>query len=548
MPLLTSSARAGVAVAVLLSIPAATPFHAQQSRERDLRNAWEVHHEFAVAPEVRSAVAEHFLSFFEYHDLVMFHPTVGYYASGRVDFVDDYRTYPVVLAPLFGHMVTEQIFFMWEGMRRAGTLDERERFTIAEFGPGDGALAESILEYVERRAKDNASWRAFADQVRYICYDRSPALNRVQQERNARFGGRFEARVADATDMTATIPAGSMKGVILSNELPDAFSVHKIILSPDGSAEVAFVVPAVPARTWQAVRPRLPAEVAQAIDAGDAAVEDRFLRGQRQGDVYLTRSSFVALLEQLIPTNVYETAVNALQFREVYAPASTVPAVADHLGRYARMYAEVLARDPRGMVSYINPGAERFIHDAGRVLGAGYVLTIDYGGNWEEMLAQHSYPRFRTYGPVQREGAQLSPNQIDTSAPYAGPTLNDFTTDVNFSLLAAEGALAGLRPLYYGSQRALRAGTSVSLNTVPAERVREGNAAEFREWAASFAEPSVYKVLIQQKDGTDSAYRFPGRNAESLDLEASTMTPAQRQRAEAIAQRLLERAGRSTTP
>jgi hypothetical protein len=89
MPLLTSSARAGVAVAVLLSIPAATPFHAQQSRERDLRNAWEVHHEFAVAPEARSAVAEHFLSFFEYHDLVMFHPTVGYYASGRGGLVDD---------------------------------------------------------------------------------------------------------------------------------------------------------------------------------------------------------------------------------------------------------------------------------------------------------------------------------------------------------------------------------------------------------------------------------------------------------------------------
>jgi SAM-dependent MidA family methyltransferase len=538
--MLRPSTHAGVAVAVLLSLTAAIVSHAQQSRERDLRNVWEVHHELAVAPEARTAVTEYFPSFFEYHDLVMFHPVVGYYASGRVDFVDDYRTYPVVLAPLFGHMVAEQIFFMWEGMRRAGTLDERERFTIAEFGPGDGALAESILEYLERKAREDPSWRAFADQVLYICYDRSPALNRVQQERNARFGGRFEARVADATNMTAAIPPGSMKGVILSNELPDAFSVHKIILSPDGAAEVAFVVPSVPARTWPTVRPRLSAEVAQAIDAGDAAIEDRFLQGRREGDVYLTRSSFVALLEQLIPTNVYEAAVNALQFREVYAPASTVPDVADHLGRYARMYAEVLARDPRGMVSYINPGAERFIHDAARVLGAGYVLTIDYGGNWEEMLAQHSYPRFRTYGPAQREGAQLAPNQIDTSAPYAGPTLNDFTTDVNFSLLAAEGALAGLRPIYYGAQRALQAGTSVSLNTVPAERVREGNAGEFREWAASFAEPSVYKVLIQQKDGTDSAYRFPGRHPESLDLEASALTPAQQKRAEAIAQRLIE--------
>jgi SAM-dependent MidA family methyltransferase len=536
------STRAAVVGAVLLSLSAAAVFHAQSSRGRDLRNAWEVHHELAVAPEALAAIPKYFPSFFEYHDLMMFHPTVGYYASGRVDFVDHYRTYPVVLAPLFGHMVVEQIFVMWQGMRRAGTLDEHERFTIAEIGAGDGALAESVLAYLEQKARADASWRAFAGQVRYVAYDRSPELNRVQQKRNARFGSRFEARIADATDLTATIKPGSLKGVILSNELPDAFSVHKIILAADGAADVAFVVPAVPGLTWRTVRPLLPAAVAEAIEADDIAIEDRFLQGRREGQVYLTRSSFVAFLEHLLPTAVYEPAVKALQFREVYVPASLVPEVAGHLGRYARMYAGVLARDPRGMVSYVNPGAERFIQDAGRVLSAGYVLTIDYGGNWEEMLAQHSYPRFRTYGPAQHEGAQLAPNEIDTSAPYAGPTLNDFTTDVNFSLLAVEGELVGLRPIYYGAQGALQAGTSVSLDTVPDERVREGYADEFRSWAVSFAEPSVYKVLIQQKDGTDPAYRFPGRKPESLDLETAALTPEQRQRAESIAQRIAEQA------
>src|SRR5690606_14450768 len=146
--------------------------------------------------------------------------------------------------------------------------------------------------------------------------------------------------------------------------------------------------------------------------------------------------------------------------------------------------AAVVARDPRGLVSYVNPGAERFLRDSGAVLSAGYMLTIDYGGNWEEMRAQHSYPRFRTYGPCPRTGAYPAPNQIDTSAPYVGPTLNDFTTDVNFSLLAAEGNLVGLQPIYYGAQRALQAGTGVSLDQVPSERADEGNADEFRSWAA----------------------------------------------------------------
>jgi len=198
----------------------------------------------------------------------------------------------------------------------------------------------------------------------------------------------------------------------------------------------------------------------------------------------------------------------------------------------------VLARDPRGLVSYVNPGAERFIQDSAHVLTAGYMLTIDYGGNWEEMLAQHSYPRFRTYGPSQQTGAHLAPNQIDTFAPYVGPTLNDFTTDVNFSLLAAEGELVGLRPIYYGAQRALQAGTSVSLDTVPTEREREGNTDEFRNWVESFLGPSVYKMLLQQKAGTDPAYRFPGQHPESLDLGTATLTEAQRSRADAIAQRL----------
>jgi len=522
----------------LLLLAATSPFSAQPSASRDLRNGWEVHRELVVAPQVQAEAPKYFPSFFEYHDLVMFHPTVGYYSSGRVDFVDHYRTYPVVLAPLFGHMVAEQIFTMWNGMRRAGTLAARDRFTIAEFGPGDGALAEAILDYLVRKAEGDATWRAFADQVLYVCYDRSPSLNKVQQERNARFGKRFEARVADATNMTATIPQGSLKGVVLSNELPDAFSVHKTILSADGTAEVAFVVPSLPAEAWKTVQPLLPAAASRAIEADDTAIEDRFFAGQRVEAVYLSKASFVAMLEHLRSTKIYDATANAMQFRELYAPASTVPAVAQHMGRYAEMYAGVLARDARGLVTYVNPGAERFIRDAAHVLSAGYMLTIDYGGNFEEMLNQHSYPRFRTYGPASRTGANLAPNQIDTFAPYVGPTLNDFTTDANFTLLAAEGELVGLKALYYGAQRALQAGTSVSLGTVPSEREREGNAAEFQSWASSFAGPSVYKMLLQQKTGTDPAYRFAGQHPESLGLETPTLDAAQRRRADLIAQQL----------
>ena len=68
-----------------------------------------------------------------------------------------------------------------------------------------------------RKGESDPAWLRFANQVLYVCYDRSPSLSKIQQDRNARFCTRFDARVADATNMTATIAKGSLKGVILSN-------------------------------------------------------------------------------------------------------------------------------------------------------------------------------------------------------------------------------------------------------------------------------------------------------------------------------------------
>src|SRR6185436_17966732 len=118
-----------------------------------------------------------------------------------------------------------------------------EKFTIAEFGAGDGAMAESVLDYIDQQAATNPDprWLEFKRQTVYACYDRSPALSEIQRKRNERFGARFEAREGDATNPGATITRGSLKGVILSNELPDCFSVHKAILNQDGTAEIAFV-------------------------------------------------------------------------------------------------------------------------------------------------------------------------------------------------------------------------------------------------------------------------------------------------------------------
>lgn len=513
-----------LAVAVITLICGVTAgANAQTLPDRNLRNGWEIHRELRVPADATAAIGDHFPSFLEYQDLVMFHPRIGYYGSGRVNFSEDYQTYPIVLAPVFGHMIAEQLYRMWTGMRAAETLGETDRFTIAEFGAGNGVLAESILDYLDTKSRaGDAGWQRFAAQALYICYDRSPALSEVQRKRNQRFGDRFDARVADATGPEATIPPGSLKGVVLSNELPDAFSVHKVILRPEGGAEVAFVAPSLPWARWQQLRATIPAEVTASIEAGHEAVVDRFFAGSSDGRLHLTKASFVALLEQFLASTEYEAIVHVIEFREVYAPASVVPELQAHLKRYAGVYAGVLGRQSRGLVTYVNLGAERFIHGSARILEAGYVLTIDYGTNWEGILAEDSV-RFRTYGPARREADRAASevgdaqaSDRDSSDPYVGPTLNDMTTDVNFSLLAAEGELVGLTPLFYGSQRALGTATSVSLDTAPAGHVWPER---FYAWAADFVRPSVYKMLLQQKAGTDPAYRFPDNQPEPLGVD-----------------------------
>jgi SAM-dependent MidA family methyltransferase len=515
---------------------------------RQLVNIQEVHREIRVAPEKAAAVRETFPSFLEYQDMIMFHPRFGYYGTGRVNFISDYQTFPNVLAPYFGHMIAEQILKMYRGMRAAGTLGPDERFTIAEFGGGNGRMAESILEYIEQREKSapEQGWREFGAQVQYVCYDISPSLNKAQKQRNARFGSRFDAREADATAPTATIPKGSLKGVFLSNELPDAFSVHKVILSADGKAEVAFVVPFLHREKWERFRKEVPEAVAETIVKTDRAVREKFF-DNIPGPVYLTRATFSALLDSLVPSSSYEAVANSLEFREAYVDVAVIPELAAHLRRYARLYATELARYDRGVVTYVNLGVEKMLTGFAEILKAGYVLTLDYGADWKGIIAQDSHPHFRTYGPghideLNDQSQNTQDGQFrenDTYDAYRRPTLTDMTTDVNFSLMAAEGRLAGLTTLHYSGQFALRNGTGVLLETPPPDRQDDGLlSAEFANWANSFETDPNYRLMVQQKAGTDPKYVFPADKSDPLESDEKSLSEEQRQRLEQIEKKL----------
>jgi SAM-dependent MidA family methyltransferase len=487
--------------------------------KRQLLNEREVGDEVAVPPGTEAAVKNYFFSFRDYQDLMLFHPKFGYYSSGFVSFVGDWTTYPVVLKPYFGQMIAEQIFRMWEGMRRAGTLAGDEPFTIAEFGAGDGSLAETILDYIGQRSKTAADkrWLDFAGQAVYACYDRSPALSAEQRQRNVRFGKQFDARVGDAADPTATIAPGSLKGIVLSNEMLDNFSVFKVIFSPGGAAEVAYVVPWLAAEVWRDIGERVPADVKKLVAGDNQAIQARFASGGSGPRVYLSRAAFVAILEWLAGSPDFPSKAGIIGFNEIYLPATIVPELAEHLRRYARPYAYELAKGGKGFVTYIGLGDATFIQGVGHILKAGYVITIDYGANWDGLTTFGPYGKLRTYGPG---------SSIEKPDPYRRPTQNDITTDVNFSYLAQEGQLAGLKPVYYGYQRALQSGTPVSLDVLPpSPQLDDRQAKEFRAWTVYFRILHSFKLLVQQKENTDGSFAYPDHDPLPLEVDEHGFAP-----------------------
>jgi len=95
--------------------------------------------------------------------------------------------------------------------------------------------------------------------------------------------------------------------------------------------------------------------------------------------------------------------------------------------------------------------------------------------------------------------------------------------------LAIEGRLTGLRTLYFGPQKALRAGQSISFTaknlTSSPNREKDLNA-----WLTEFARDGKFKLLIEQKQGTDDAYVYPDNHPETLDLYESRLNVAQRRK------------------
>ncbi len=167
-----------------------------------------------LAEEIRGRIREAGrITFREFMEAALYHPRLGYYRAARPPMgrQGDYVTSPET-GSLFGAMVGRQLREMWESLGAPAAFD------VVEAGPGNGLLARDMLEWAARAAAP------FFDAIRYDLVETSGSL--AEQQR--RTLGDLELP-AGKVAWSESLP-DAVDGCVVSNELLDAFPVHRVLV------------------------------------------------------------------------------------------------------------------------------------------------------------------------------------------------------------------------------------------------------------------------------------------------------------------------------
>jgi len=168
------------------------------------------------------------MTFARFMEMALYDPEEGYYTSSdeRIGLGGDYYTSPEV-HPVFGRLLAKQI-------RQMETLlPGPEPFTILEMGAGKGLLGRDLLAGLTALAPEDG--RRF----RYAVIERSPAMAARQKALLASSG--LSASVHWHSSLDEVVAEGPLVGCVLSNELVDAFPVHRVVATKDGLDEIYVV-------------------------------------------------------------------------------------------------------------------------------------------------------------------------------------------------------------------------------------------------------------------------------------------------------------------
>ncbi|MEK8129699.1 SAM-dependent methyltransferase [Paenibacillus filicis] len=204
------------------------------------------------------------LSFRDYMEMCLYEPGCGYYTSEREKLG---RTGDFYTSSSLGGLLGECLaHYIDREMNQAeGPLH------LVEWGGGSGRLARQVLEALQERNP------ALYDRLTYTGVETSPYHRRLQNEALQAHGTRIRIIPPEAWKPSS----GQGRTLVFSNELPDAFPVHRVVYRPEGWMELGVRRRVVDGQLEEAERPvsggelehyitseRLPRREGQRFEAG----------------------------------------------------------------------------------------------------------------------------------------------------------------------------------------------------------------------------------------------------------------------------------------
>jgi SAM-dependent MidA family methyltransferase len=164
------------------------------------------------------------IPFSKFMEWCLYHPDFGYYQTERkkIGKEGDYYTSPCV-HPLFGYLIAKQLSQMAE------ILGE-EAFDVVEMGGGRGFLCQDILDWAKEKAP------SFYQRLRYTLIETGPSL--LLEQRKRLIGEERSGKVSWMSLDTFEKGKDLFKGCLLSNELVDAFPIHRVMQDRGGLKEL----------------------------------------------------------------------------------------------------------------------------------------------------------------------------------------------------------------------------------------------------------------------------------------------------------------------
>ena len=189
-----------------------------------------------LSQKISSRIREagHPLTFAQFMEMALYDPDHGYYMTGgdRCSGENsdspigmdggDYYTAPC-LSPFLAKCLARQLQEIDE------LLEQPTEFTLLEMGPGEGRCIKDVLDEVTRLDP------GLCARLSIILVESSPYLRRLQErmlEANSK-----TAKIIWASNL-GVLDDDSLVGMVLSNELVDAFPVNRVRMTSEGLKEI----------------------------------------------------------------------------------------------------------------------------------------------------------------------------------------------------------------------------------------------------------------------------------------------------------------------